>query len=121
MCFVSGGGGGVSALNLNRTRDYSLLIVPPSAGRCAGVLRVPAQLIVDRLPGLLTHTAVVAALLADLLVEHVEINWNKHRVRQAGGGGEGGLTLLEPEHRGPFYRSISLLHKSTILKCYLEN
>ena len=84
MCFVSGGGGGVRALNLNRTRDYSLLIVPPSAGRCAGVLRVPAQLIVDRLPGLLTDTAVIATLLADLLVEHVQVNWNKHIVRQIG-------------------------------------
>ena len=69
--FISGGGGG---LNLNRRRDYSLLIVTPGAGGCTGVPRVPAQLIVHRLPGLLTDTAVIAALLTDLLVEHVEIN-----------------------------------------------
>ena len=65
-------------------RDYSLLIVPPGAGGRAGVLGVPTQLIVDRLPGLLTDTAVIATLLADLLVEHVQVNWNKHIVRQIG-------------------------------------
>ena len=72
MCFVSVGG--VTGLNLNRRRDYSLLIVTPGAGGRAGVPGVPAQLIVHRLPGLLTDTAVIAALVPDLLVEHVEIN-----------------------------------------------
>ena len=117
MRFVSGAGGARGGLNLTRRRDYSLLIVTPGAGGGAGVLRVPAQLIVDRLPGLLADTAVVAALLTDLLVEHVEINWNKQLVRR--GERQGGrLTLLEPEHWGPFYWSVSLLHKSTIFKCY---
>ena len=83
---------GALNLNVTRRRDYSLLIVPPSAGGRAGVLGVPAQLIVDRLPGLLTDTAVIAALLADLLVEHVEINWNKDLVRR--GEGQGGETYF---------------------------
>ena len=55
-------------------RDYSLLIVTPGTGGRTRVPRVSAQLVVHKLPGLLAHTAVIAALLAHLLVEHVEID-----------------------------------------------
>ena len=84
----------------------------PGAGGRTGVLRVPSQLIVDRLPGLLTDTAVIAALLADLLVEHVQVNWNKHIGLDKWGGKGGDLLCLKPSigglSIGVFLSSINL-------------
>lgn len=48
--------------------------MPPGAGSRAGILRVPAELVVDGLPRLFRHAALVAAGLFHLLVEEVQVD-----------------------------------------------
>ena len=48
--------------------------MPPGAGCGAGVLRVAAELVVDGLPRLLRHAALVPARLLNLLVEEVQVD-----------------------------------------------
>ena len=53
----------------------SLFVMPSGAGGGAGVLGVPAELVVDGLPRLFRHAALVAAGLFHLLVEEVQVDW----------------------------------------------
>ena len=53
--------------------------MPSGAGGGAGVLGVPAELVVDGLPRLLRHAALVAARLFHLLVEEVQVDWGGKR------------------------------------------
>ena len=53
--------------------------MPSGAGGRAGVLGVPAELVVDGLPRLLRHAALVAARLLHLLVEEVQVDWREER------------------------------------------
>ena len=48
--------------------------MPPGAGGRAGILRVATELVVDGLPRLLRHAALVAAGLFHLLVEEVQVD-----------------------------------------------
>ena len=48
--------------------------MPPGAGCRTGVLWIPSELVVDGLPGLLAHAAVVAAHPVHFLVEQVEVD-----------------------------------------------
>ena len=57
--------------------QHILLIVSPSAGGSAGVLRVSSKFIINWLPGLLTHASIISTVLRHFLEEHVKINWNK--------------------------------------------
>ena len=68
---------GLHVVDVPLVGQQELLVVSPGAGGCARVLRISTQLIVNRLPGLLADAAVVAALVAHLLEEHVEINCNE--------------------------------------------
>ena len=93
--------------------EQELLVMSPGAGRCARVLRVAAQLVINRLPRLLADAAVIAALVAHLLEEHVEINCNeKLNVDFMQLFKNENFTLFESEHGRPFDRSVPLLHKS---------
>ena len=51
--------------------------MPPGACGGAGVLGVAAELVVDGLPRLLRHAALVTARLLHLLVEEVQVDWNR--------------------------------------------
>ena len=53
--------------------------MPSGAGGRAGVLGVPAELVVDGFPRLLRHAALVAARLLHLLVEEVQVDWREER------------------------------------------
>ena len=46
----------------------------PGASGCAGVLRISPELVVNPLPALLAHAAVVAAQFLHFLVEQMQVN-----------------------------------------------